>query len=78
MGDIIRDTKAVDDNIENIKRVNKLTDMLKENKIKALVNPKNDDGIVEEYLYLEDGVTGCIRCYENENERFIISFVGSD
>lgn len=80
LSDIIRDTKAVDDNIENIKRVNKLTDMLKENKIKAyrLVNPKNDDGIVEEYLYLEDGVTGCIRCYENENERFIISFVGSD
>ena len=43
-----------------------------------MVNTIECDGQVHEYLYLKDGITGFIRCYEPENERFIISFSGYD
>lgn len=65
---------------DRLKRACKLVDKLKENKVKAyrLINSTVCDGQVHEYLYLKDGITGFIRCYETENERFIISFYGYD
>lgn len=65
---------------ERFKRAYKLVDKLKDNKVKAyrMINPTICDGQVHEYLYLKDGITGFIRCYETENERFIISFYGYD
>lgn len=78
--DIIRYTKETEMNIQNIKRINKLIQCLKNNKVKAyrLINSKTDDGEKHEYIYLKDSVTGTIRCYEKEDERFIISFNGYD
>lgn len=32
----------------------------------------------KEILYIEDGVTGWIRCYESEQDRIIIKWIGSD
>ena len=80
MRDIIRYTKETEMNIQNIKRINKLIQCLKNNKVKAyrLINSKTDDGEKHEYIYLTDSVTGTIRCYEKEDERFIISFNGYD
>lgn len=78
--DIIRYTKETEMNIQNIKRINKLIQCLKNNKVKAyrLINSKTDNGEKHEYIYLTDSVTGTIRCYEKEDERFIISFNGYD
>lgn len=67
-------------NGERLKIANKLVDKLKVNKVKAyrLINSTICDGQVHEYSYLKDGIMGNIRCYETENERFIISFYGYD
>lgn len=65
----------------NKKKINRIIDYLEDKVIKSylLINPniKKEDYLYE-YLYTESDITGCIRCYETNDIRFIISFTGND
>lgn len=71
--------KISDSDTEAKLKVKRLSNKLQENNVKIyrLINI-NRDKLLDEYLYLRGEVTGSIRCYETENDRFIISCYGCD
>lgn len=65
----------------NKNKINRIIDYLEDKVIKSylLINPNIKKGdYLYEYLYTESDITGCIRCYETNDIRFIISFTGND
>lgn len=58
-----------------IQSINVLAQLLGENEVKVyrLIDANINSGTVCDYRYYKDTLDGAIRCYETQNERFIIS-----
>ena len=68
-------------------KVDALIDLLRSHNVRAYklthAGPREGSPIEmvdkgKEIVYVEDGVTGWIRCYESEEERLIIKWIGND